>query len=205
MGPKSPLQRIIWSSYFLCSLLLFSLPFSLLALLCYLIFFETPFLPPATLCSIRIFGIQFVSLLTISPFFLCSTSSFPFPFVPLQCPGLPGGTLVSMNRFSTLCGWLVQRQGWRVKGEYDRVSRRHGPGLTPDLTTRDLWRSRRWARGSGNFVYSSLWDFKSSFICRKILRHGIFPLYFPSERKVCCGFLSPLKIHRLGRVLNQQP
>jgi hypothetical protein len=29
--------------------------------------------------------------------------------------------------------------------------------------------------------------------------------YFPSERKVCCGFLSPLKIHRLGRVLNPQP
>jgi hypothetical protein len=30
--------------------------------------------------------------------------------------GVPGCTLVSMNRFSTLCGWLVQRQGWRVKG-----------------------------------------------------------------------------------------
>jgi hypothetical protein len=25
-------------------------------------------------------------------------------------------------------------------------------------------------------------------------------LYLPSEGKVCCGFLSPLKIHRLGRV-----
>jgi hypothetical protein len=55
------------------------------------------------------------------------------------------------------------------------------------------------------FVYSSLWDFKSRFTRRKILRHGTFPLYFPSERKVCCGFLSPLKIHRLGRVLNPQP
>jgi hypothetical protein len=21
-----------------------------------------------------------------------------------------------VNRFSTLCGWLAQRQGWRVKG-----------------------------------------------------------------------------------------
>jgi hypothetical protein len=63
-------------------------------------------------------------------------------------------------------------------------------GLTPDLTTRDLWRSRRWARERGNLVYSSLWEFKSSFTCRKIL-HGTFPLYFPSERKVCCGFLSP--------------
>jgi hypothetical protein len=52
--------------------------------------------------------------------------------------------------------------------------------LSPDLTT-------RWATGNDNFVFSSLWDFKSSFTCRKILRHGTFPLYFPSERKVCCG------------------
>jgi hypothetical protein len=37
------------------------------------------------------------------------------------------------------------------------------------------------------------------------LRRGTFPLYFPSKRKVCCGFLSPLKIHRLGWVLNPQP
>jgi hypothetical protein len=85
------------------------------------------------------------------------------------------------------------------------VSNRDRLGLTPDLTTRDLWRSRRWARERGNFVYSSLWDFKSSFTCRKILRYGTFPLYFPSERKVCCGFLSPLKFHLLGRVLNPQP
>jgi hypothetical protein len=85
---------------------------------------------------------------------------------------------------------------WR--GEYDRVSNRDWLKLTPDLTT-------RWVTGNYNFFYSFLWDFKSSFTCRKILRHGTFPLYFPSERKVCCGFLSPLKIHRLGRVLNPQP
>jgi hypothetical protein len=70
--------------------------------------------------------------------------------------------------------------------------------LTPDLTI-------RWTTGNDNFVYSSLWNFKSSFTCCKILRHGTYPLYFPSERKVCCGFLSPLKIHRLGRVLYPQP
>jgi hypothetical protein len=29
---------------------------------------------------------------------------------------VPGGTFVSKNRFSTLCGWIAQRQGWRVKG-----------------------------------------------------------------------------------------
>jgi hypothetical protein len=51
-----------------------------------------------------------------------------------------------------------------------------------------------------NLVYPSPRDFKSSLTCRKILRRGIFPLYFPSERKACCGFLSPLNIHRLGRV-----
>jgi hypothetical protein len=132
-----------------------------------------------------------------------STPSFPFPLCHYSV-GVPGCTLVSVNRFSTLCGWLVQRQGWRMKGEYDRVSKRDRLWLTPDLTNRDLWRSMRWARERGNFVSSSLWDFKSSFTCRKILRHGTFLLYFPSGRKVCCGFLSPLKIHRLFRVLNPQ-
>jgi hypothetical protein len=55
-------------------------------------------------------------------------------------------------------------------------------------------------RRNENFVDSSLWDFKSSFTCCKILRYGTFLLCFPSERKVCCGFLSPLKIHRLSQV-----
>jgi hypothetical protein len=87
--------------------------------------------------------------------------------------------------FSTLCGRLAQRQGWRVKGEYDRVRNRDRLKLTPDLIT-------RWATGNDIFVYLSLWDFKSSLTCRKILWHGTFPLYFPSERKVCCGFLSPI-------------
>jgi hypothetical protein len=82
-------------------------------------------------------------------------------------------------------------------------------GLTPNSSTRALWQppvlsggpvskeisgaSRRMGEGNENLVYSSLCDFKSSFTCRKIVRHGTFPLYFPSERKVCCGILSPLK------------
>jgi hypothetical protein len=41
-----------------------------------------------------------------------------------------------------------------------------------------------------NFVYSSLWDFKNSFKCRKILRHGTFPLYFPSEEGVLRIFIT---------------
>jgi hypothetical protein len=41
---------------------------------------------------------------------------FPVPVCAVTVSGVPGCTFVSMNRFSTLCGWLVQRQGWRVKG-----------------------------------------------------------------------------------------
>jgi hypothetical protein len=102
---------------------------------------------------------------------------FPVPVCAITASGMPGGTLVSMNRFSTLCGWLAQRQGRGVKGEYDQVSNRDRLKLTPDLTT-------RWATRNDNFVCSSLWDFKSSFTCRKILRHGIFPLYSIREEGV---------------------
>jgi hypothetical protein len=41
---------------------------------------------------------------------------FPVPVCAITASGVLSGTLVSMNRFSTLCGRLVQRQGWRVKG-----------------------------------------------------------------------------------------
>jgi hypothetical protein len=41
---------------------------------------------------------------------------FPVPVCAITASGVPGGTFVSMNRFSTLCVWLAQRQGWRVKG-----------------------------------------------------------------------------------------
>jgi hypothetical protein len=43
-------------------------------------------------------------------------SFFPVPVCAITASVVPGGTFVSMNRFSTLCGWLPQRQGWRVKG-----------------------------------------------------------------------------------------
>jgi hypothetical protein len=86
-------------------------------------------------------------------------------------------------------------------------------GITPYSSTRALWKSyqqRHLERGGmdegmriSRIQY--LWYVNGSFTCRKILRHGTFPLYFPSERKVCCGFLSPLKIHRLGRVWTRDP
>jgi hypothetical protein len=36
-------------------------------------------------------------------FYIHISSSFPFPFV-ITASGVPAGTFVSMNRFSTLCG-----------------------------------------------------------------------------------------------------
>jgi hypothetical protein len=136
-------------------------------------------------------------IITLNTYFLFLFFFFSVPVCAITASGVPGGTFVSMNRFSTLCGWLAQRQGWRVKGWT-------WPSEQPRSAKANSWLHYR-ATGNDNFVYSSLWDFKSSFTCRKILRHGTFPLYFPSERKVCCGFLSPLKIHCLGRVLNPQP
>jgi hypothetical protein len=118
---------------------------------------------------------------------------FPVPVCAITASGVPGGTFVSMNRFSTLCGWLVRRQG------------RIWPSEQASSAKANSWLDYQMGERNDNFVYSSLWDFKSYFTCRKILRHGTFPLYFPSERKVCCGFLSSIRIHRLGRVLNPQP
>jgi hypothetical protein len=37
---------------------------------------------------------------------------------------------------------------------------------------RHLWSKWEVAEGNENSVYPSLWDFKRSFTCRKILRHG---------------------------------
>jgi hypothetical protein len=85
-------------------------------------------------------------LVSITKLQTTSSSSFPFSIVSLQRRGCLVAPFVSMNRFSTLCGWLAQRKEWWVKGEYDRVSKLYRLGLTYDLTTRDLWRSRRWAR-----------------------------------------------------------
>jgi hypothetical protein len=51
-----------------------------------------------------------VSLTAYSFFFV------PVPVCAFTASGVPSGTLVSVNSFSTLCWWLVQRQGWRVKG-----------------------------------------------------------------------------------------
>jgi hypothetical protein len=98
-------------------------------------------------------------------------TSFPFPFVPLQ----RRGCLVA-----PLFLWMVlvpcaSDRGGEWRGVCDRLSKRDRLKITSDFTT-------KWATGNDNFVYSSLWDFKSTFTCRKILQHGTFPIYFPSER-----------------------
>jgi hypothetical protein len=118
--------------------------------------------------------------------------------VPLQRRGCMVSPLFLWIVLVPCAGDLPSDRGGEWRGEYDRVSNRDRLKLTPDLTT-------RWATGNDNFIYSSLWDLKSSLTHRKILRQETFPLYFSSERKVCCGFASPLKIHRLGWVLNPQP
>jgi hypothetical protein len=46
---------------------------------------------------------------------------------------------------------------------------------------RRLWSEWEVGEGNDDLVYPSPWDFKSSFTCRKILRHGT--LGFTSQRK----------------------
>jgi hypothetical protein len=63
--------------------------------------------------------------------------------------------------------------------------------------------SRRNGRRSENFAYQYLKYLKGSLTCRKILRHGTSG-FTSHRRKVCCGFLSPLKISPLAG-LNPRP
>jgi hypothetical protein len=65
--------------------------------------------------------------------------------------------------------------------------------------------SRRNGRRSENFAYRYLKYLKGSLTCRKILRHGTFRLYFSSKGRRAADFLSPLRIHRLGRVWTLDP
>jgi hypothetical protein len=71
----------------------------------------------------------------------------------------------------------------------------------PVLPAETSGASRRNGRKSEDFVYQYLKFLKGSLTCRKILRHGTSGFTsHPKEGVACCGFLSPLKIHRLGRV-----
>jgi hypothetical protein len=80
-------------------------------------------------------------------------------------------------------------------------------GKTTDSTTSDIWQQ---AEGMGerdeNLALHniSVHTCKWYFTCCKILWHGASG-FIPLQRKACCGFLSPLKIHRLGRVWTREP
>jgi hypothetical protein len=57
--------------------------------------------------------------------------------------------------------------------------------------------------GNENLVYLSLWDV--GYLLHAMKSYDMGPLaLLPIRRKVCCGFLSPLEVHCLGRT-NPQP
>jgi hypothetical protein len=86
-------------------------------------------------------------------------------------------------------------------------------GITPDSSTRALWQSyqQRHLRQVGGMdegvriLPISIWN------TSRDLEHAVKsydmgpPGLVPVRRKMCCGFLSPLKIHRLGRVWTRNP
>jgi hypothetical protein len=72
-------------------------------------------------------------------------------------------------------------------------------GINPDLSTRARWQSyqQRYLERMGGMDEGVrilhihyLWYVNGSFTWRKILRHGTFPLYFASERKVLRIFIA---------------
>jgi hypothetical protein len=122
--------------------------------------------------------------------------------------GYDGVRLTSQN--SGLYGPIVHRRViamWTMVWWY-RL------GITPNLSTRALWQppvlsggpvsgdmsgaSRIMGEGNENLVHPSPWDFKRSLTCPKSYDTGP-PALLPIRRKVCRVFVSPLKIHRLGR------
>jgi hypothetical protein len=78
--------------------------------------------------------------------------------------------------------------------------------LTPNLSTRMLWQppvlsrspvrrdisgtSRRMGEGNENVVYPSPWDFKSTLICHKIIRHETSGFTFHLEEGVLRIFIT---------------
>jgi hypothetical protein len=81
-------------------------------------------------------------------------------------------------------------------------------GITPNSCTRTLWQSyqQRHLKRVGGMDEGMSISRISIFRTSTDLLHAVKsydmgpPALLPIRRKVCCGFLSPLKIHRLGRV-----
>jgi hypothetical protein len=94
---------------------------------------------------------------------------------------------------------------WNDDADRGKIQTRP-PELSGNPTNRHLVASRRsrrneWVFGVAKYFCSYL---QVIFTCRKILRQGPLVL-LPLRTKVCYGLLSPLKIHRLGRVWTYEP
>jgi hypothetical protein len=78
---------------------------------------------------------------------------------------------------------------------------------THDSCTRNLWQSYQQSSGSKQKEWEKVKPCKVFlFILASDILHAIKaynmgpPALLLLQRKVCCGFLSPLKIHRLGQI-----
>jgi hypothetical protein len=72
-------------------------------------------------------------------------------------------------------------------GEYDRLSKRDRLRLTPDLTIRDLWRSRRWARERGEMRMLSIHPCgTSSVLLHAVKSYDMGPSRFTSQPRGTC-------------------
>jgi hypothetical protein len=63
---------------------------------------------------------------------------------------------------------------------------------------RHLWSEWEVGEGNENLIYPSSWVFKRSLCAVKSYDMGPSAL-LPIRQKLCCRYLSPLKIHRFGR------
>jgi hypothetical protein len=84
-------------------------------------------------------------------------------------------------------------------------------GITADLSTRARWQScqQRYLERMGGMdeemrILHIQYPWYVSGFLHAVKFHDIgLPALLPVRRKVCCGLLSPLKIHRLGRILTR--
>jgi hypothetical protein len=133
---------------------------------------------------------------------------------PAACPAWICLQGITVEWFDWLCRWGEMSQnrshkwaygsssGWYVSVEESWLWRwcRLGkllsrpPELSGSPTSKDIWEQ---VRGMDEGV--------------RILQHAIKsydmrpPALFLIRSKMCCGFLSPLKIHRLGQVWTRDP
>jgi hypothetical protein len=132
---------------------------------------------------------------------------FPVPVCAITASGVPGGTFVSVNRFSTLCRWLVQRQGWRVKGwiwpsEQPRSAKSNS--WLDYQRPLEKWEMGESERGNEKFCLFIPVGLQEFFYMPWNLTTWGLPALLPIREEGVLRIFIALKIHRLGRVLNPQ-